>query len=754
MKVESGGNDEVIDLTQAPRTHDVPGLVVQDCKDEIRRETVGNDGDVGKKERRKITKKGRKETVDEANVTDKGVDEEGVVNKISQKRRGVEHNNNCDKSVVGDETSCGDKFGDEGVVKKIARKEMHKKNKNKGVGCKEPDVDRIHVRVSLWSLHRLIPNLSPQQKKDIIEIGFGAVLDFKIKDVPTRLSYWLLENFNEETCVLNVNGKAIPITRETIKDVLRVPMGSVYVQARDEADFRHRLVVEWKSQFGKMERYYHGPLEQLIYTQTNGGWWFKINFLVLYLTSIGEANKNATCNLRFLHCINDETAIHQFDWCTFILECLILYASSMRTKTIKENVGMPLVNNWTVDMLNKLEDERFNMMNVEEVKKSVAAKFKKAVELIDEAEYALDDALEQNPHDKELIQLRDLRDVLFGSRKYSQPASDSPKENEEQVNEQERTADEAEQEHTADEAYRYTPVYGTPSAYVAYSEQVELEWSNKQKQLRSDNVQVSKFDLNLTEPPPTEGFNTPETLIGVRSIADVSGNAGNIVSETSALTPYNICDAQPLQSIPPQAVPRRTQRNVRPSEVLRSPYVVREVYLCGTLSNHEKRASDCLFSGRLTETDILFKTDSVNGPRGVLETLCPGILISSGVIDIFTKVLNHAELYRDPLKSMRRVFFDTSMMHEWDVKHSSAKEDYVKEAANIFNKNMLRILKTTSYSNLSNVDLVFFPIIQGRHFFVVCMHLKWKEVQILDNISSLVTDVSARYGDVVEYLVA
>ncbi|GKE30322.1 hypothetical protein Tco_1445706, partial [Tanacetum coccineum] len=154
-----------------------------------------------------------------------------------------------------------------------------------------------------------------------------------------------------------------------------------------------------------------------------------------------------------------------------------------------------------------------------------------------------DKALEQNPNDKELIQLRDLLDVLFGSR-----------------------------------------------------------------------------------------FKTPETLRGVRAVADVSGNADIIM-------------------------------------------------------------------------DILFMTDSVNEPRGKLETLCPGIKISSGVIDIFTKVQNHAKLYHDPLKPMHKVFFETSMMHERDVKDSSAKEDDVKEAAKKFNENMLRILRTTSYRNLSNVDL-------------------------------------------------
>ncbi|GJX96968.1 peptidase C48, SUMO/sentrin/Ubl1 [Tanacetum coccineum] len=568
-------------------------LVIQRIVAEIQaehRKTVGNDGDVWKKEGRKRSKYyivAEKQCGD-----DKGFGEEGVVKKISQK---------CKKAVVGEETGGVKKSGDDGLVdhnKKCKKtmvgeeKQVHKKNGKKDVGCKAPDVDRVHVRVSLWSLHRLIPNLSPQQRKDIIEMGFGCVLDFNIKDVPTRLSYWLLDNFNEETCVLN--GKAIPVTKETIKDVLGVPMGSVYVQARDEADCRHRLVIEWKSQFGKKDRYYHGPLEQLMYTQTDGGFWFKINFLVLYFTSIGEANKNATCNLRFLHCMNDETAIHKFDWCTFILECLvrtkkswirrshytgpviillILYASSLRTKTVSERIGVPLVNNWTVDMLNKIEAERFSSNNWwKEVKKSVAAKLKKAGELIDEAEYELDEALEQNPNDTELIQLRDLRDVLFGSRTYSQPAKDSPKTNKDQINEQvftpENDANKKWDFKQTDDAFPFTQFYGTPSAYIAYSEEVELERINKEKRLRSDNVNVAKFDLSLTQLADTtpggnadvshlKGFQTPETVQGVRAVADVSGNPENIGNK--AVAPFNVCDAKPLQSIPLKAELRRTK---------------------------------------------------------------------------------------------------------------------------------------------------------------------------------------------------
>ena len=133
----------------------------------------------------------------------------------------------------------------------------------------------------------------------------------------------MLDNFDEDRCVLNVDGKDISITRETVRDVLGLPMGNVPVKAVDEADCRHPLVVEWKRQFESMTRYKHIPVEKQIYTQADGGWMFKLNFLVLYFKTIGESNKNATVNLRFFNCIQDENDIPGFDWCSYVLECLV-----------------------------------------------------------------------------------------------------------------------------------------------------------------------------------------------------------------------------------------------------------------------------------------------------------------------------------------------------------------------------------------------------------------------------------------------
>ncbi|GJX62057.1 hypothetical protein Tco_0294957 [Tanacetum coccineum] len=83
---------------------------------------------------------------------------------------------------------------------------------------------------------------------------------------------------------------------------------------------------------------------------------------------------------------------------------------------------------------------------------------------------------------------------------------------------------------------------------------------------------------------------------------------------------------------------------------------------------------------------------------GAMHGYASRIMISSGVIDIFSKVLNHAELYCDSM-SDGRVFCDTSMMHEWDVKGASEKEHDVKDSADKFNHN-LKVIKVRTNHNL------------------------------------------------------
>ena len=129
------------------------------------------------------------------------------------------------------------------------------------------------------------------QRQNLIDMGFGDVLEFKISRIPTRLAFWLLEKFDEKTCTLNLPGRVIKITRELVRQLLGVPMGEVHVDARDEADHRNVLIKKWKAQFGKAtKRHYCTHVAKFIVDEKRSGWLFKINFLVLFFSNFAEAN--------------------------------------------------------------------------------------------------------------------------------------------------------------------------------------------------------------------------------------------------------------------------------------------------------------------------------------------------------------------------------------------------------------------------------------------------------------------------------
>ena len=200
----------------------------------------------------------------------------------------------------------------------------NKKGK-KGAGSSDgTNVTRVRIRNPPGNLFRVITQLSDQQKKDVRSMGFGELLEFKINDIPTRLGYWLLDKFDADTCILDLNGRRISITPELVNNMLGVPRGDVHIQARDNADYRNPLTKQWKGQFGKkVTKFYNTRVADEIVKTKQVGWWFKLNFLVLFFSTIGELNLNNTVNLRFLPCINNEDDIPKLDWCTYIIECLV-----------------------------------------------------------------------------------------------------------------------------------------------------------------------------------------------------------------------------------------------------------------------------------------------------------------------------------------------------------------------------------------------------------------------------------------------
>ncbi|KAJ0804263.1 putative acting on peptide bonds (peptidase) [Helianthus annuus] len=115
----------------------------------------------------------------------------------------------------------------------------------------------------------------------------------------------------------------INITPTIVHDVLGVPMGGNDVNKINKPSKRNAVILEWKRQFGcNPGRISVRQVIDKLKLQKDGRKFFKLNFLVVFNTIMGEITKSTAVNLRFLTSVRDETVIANMDWCSYIITCL------------------------------------------------------------------------------------------------------------------------------------------------------------------------------------------------------------------------------------------------------------------------------------------------------------------------------------------------------------------------------------------------------------------------------------------------
>ncbi|KAJ0807031.1 hypothetical protein HanOQP8_Chr00c130g0765351 [Helianthus annuus] len=225
------------------------------------------------------------------------------------------------------------------------------------------------------SLCCVLEGLTDAQNSDIKDMGFESMKCFNIRNIPAGLGYWLLLNYDHKTNELNVGNRKIEITPSKVHDVLGVPMGEISVYEKPKLTKRDAIREQWKSQFVTACITIKHVTEKLK-SYRRGGILFKLNFLVVFNSIMGETTKSATINQKFLGSINNEADIPNMDWCSYIIACLkrtkegwsgiepyngpltvlaVLYAHERQLKRSPENVVTPALQYITTDFLVDLE---------------------------------------------------------------------------------------------------------------------------------------------------------------------------------------------------------------------------------------------------------------------------------------------------------------------------------------------------------------------------------------------------------------
>ncbi|GJR11910.1 hypothetical protein Tco_0794562 [Tanacetum coccineum] len=89
------------------------------------------------------------------------------------------------------------------------------------------------IRNSTRAFFNAISQLSPVQKSCLEQLGIGKFLHFKVKGIPSKLGFYVLDNFDEKTMEIKLENASLLITMESIADMIGIINKGVDILAKD-----------------------------------------------------------------------------------------------------------------------------------------------------------------------------------------------------------------------------------------------------------------------------------------------------------------------------------------------------------------------------------------------------------------------------------------------------------------------------------------------------------------------------------------
>jgi hypothetical protein len=178
-------------------------------------------------------------------VTDDTDDEVPLAQRLAQLHRvgannaGTTSSNPRTKGVVGDaggdpstkRKNCPDVCADVErkveIIKKTKHSRFTKSNKFEMIAQRRADLPALKTRTSPKQLVEFLATITGAQVRAIKEIGFGSILDLRVKIIPGAIGYYLVEHFDVVSMSLNLHiGKeSLHITDREVHDTLGIPIG-------------------------------------------------------------------------------------------------------------------------------------------------------------------------------------------------------------------------------------------------------------------------------------------------------------------------------------------------------------------------------------------------------------------------------------------------------------------------------------------------------------------------------------------------
>ncbi|GJW98816.1 ulp1 protease family, C-terminal catalytic domain-containing protein [Tanacetum coccineum] len=252
-----------------------------------------------------------------------------------------------------------------------------------------------------------------------------------------------------------------------------------------------------------------------------------------------------------------------------------------------------------------------------------------------------------------------------------------------------------------------------------------------------DRTDILSFSLGLTQGKYDMGAETHQEVVntskkGVEAFSSrKSESRFNIDREENRVKArQDQLDVVPLNFFSPtNEVIVCGRRAVTLTDRMKSPFYIRVVNADKVENSKEKRLANILFKKRAGDDNDVLSTTKYGhqSSRGQIETLGPHEPVDDNVLSSWSAYLNFMEEKKDSI-SPARLFFST---FEVDKKLFAGDNAYTLEMFMEYAENA-----NSSYGGqtmLEKADIVFIPVSNDQHKFIVCVNLKNPAVTLIDS---------------------
>lgn len=179
-------------------------------------------------------------------------------------------------------------------------------------------------RASVRPLYEVMRCLTAQRKKVIKDMGFGALIDFPIFDIPSKLAFFVVDILDTTSMLLKCPSGDILLTPKTVNQIFGLPMGNRNLQREGERQYGDPFIKKWKSQFKNVNMVTIKELSDVILETKNDDYMFRMNVLTLISNTLGSCDVSSTIKFTVLKNVFEGDDVNDINWCEHILDCASL----------------------------------------------------------------------------------------------------------------------------------------------------------------------------------------------------------------------------------------------------------------------------------------------------------------------------------------------------------------------------------------------------------------------------------------------